>query len=114
MSIAEAERAAKVRAAERSRAREQASRLGAGAAALAQIVGDEVPASSVQLDENDAGIADELATAQGLKEKITAADSRLAGLRNELAAAKQARTKMVLILVGVAVVGILILSQVFK
>ncbi len=118
MSIAEAERAAKARAFERARAREHASTLGAGATALAEIVGNDVPASSVQLDECDVGIADELATVQDLKEKITSTDSRLAALRVELAAAKHARTKLILILVGagvgLAVVGILVFLQALK
>jgi len=114
MSIAEAERAAKVRAEERLRARAHANKLGASGALLAQIVGDDVSVTSVQLDENDAGIDSEVAAAQDLRDKITAVDGRLGVLHNELAAAKKARTQLVLILIGVGVVALVIVSQMLK
>lgn len=114
MSIAEAERAVQVRAKERSRAKEQISRLTSAAASLSQLVGNDVPATAVELDEGDVGIDNEFATARDLSERITLADARIGALRNELAAAKKARTQLVLILIGAGVVGLLILSQIFK
>lgn len=114
MSIAAAERAVQVRAKERFRAKEQIGRLNLAAASLSHVVGNDVPASAVELDEGDASIDNELATARDVSEKVTLADARIGALRNELAAAKKARTQFVLILIGAAVVGLLILSQVFK